>query len=38
MSDEQLVFAPCSLKQQLILLDDSTDILLCGGGRQVPPL
>lgn len=30
--DEQLVFGPCSLKQQLILLDDSTDILLCGGG------
>jgi predicted phage terminase large subunit-like protein len=32
MDNEQLVFGPCSLKQQLILLDDSTDILLCGGG------
>lgn len=32
MDEEQLVFGPCSLKQQLILLDDSTDILLCGGG------
>lgn len=33
MSEEdRLVFQPCSRKQQLILLDDSTDILLCGGG------
>lgn len=30
--DDRPVFMPCSLKQQLILLDDSTDILLCGGG------
>lgn len=30
--EEQPIFMPCSLKQQLILLDDSTDILLCGGG------
>lgn len=29
---ERKVFSPCSLKQQLILLDDSTDLLLCGGG------
>lgn len=29
---EQLVFGPCSEKQRLILQDDSTDILLCGGG------
>lgn len=29
---ERLIFAPCSVKQQSILLDDSTDILLCGGG------
>lgn len=29
---ERKVFGPCSLKQQLILQDDETDILLCGGG------
>lgn len=29
---EELVFGPCSEKQQMILLDDETDILLCGGG------
>lgn len=29
---ERPVYGPCSLKQQLILLDNSTDILLCGGG------
>lgn len=29
---EQLQFSPCSIKQQLILLDNETDILLCGGG------
>ena len=27
------VFAPCSEKQRLVLQDDSTDILLIGGGR-----
>lgn len=32
MSDEAIVFGPCSVKQQLILLDETTDILLCGGG------
>lgn len=32
MVDEQLVFAPCSEKQRLVLLDDETDILLTGGG------
>jgi hypothetical protein len=37
MSDDRLIFAPCSLKQQMILLDDDTDILLCGGGKLVPP-
>lgn len=30
--DERPVFGPCSEKQRLILQDDSTDILLCGGG------
>jgi predicted phage terminase large subunit-like protein len=30
--DDQLIFGPCSLKQQMILQDNSTDILLCGGG------
>lgn len=29
---ERMVFAPCSRKQQLILLDLTTDIVLCGGG------
>lgn len=29
---ERIVFAPCSRKQQLILLDLTTDIVLCGGG------
>lgn len=28
----RLVFGPCSEKQRLILNDDETDILLCGGG------
>lgn len=30
--DKRPVYGPCSIKQQLILQDDSTDILLCGGG------
>lgn len=30
--DEQLVFGPCSEKQRMILLDNTTDMLLCGGG------
>lgn len=34
---EQLQFSPCSLKQQLILLDNETDILLCGGKPKLPP-
>lgn len=29
---ERIVYGPCSEKQRLILNDDSTDILLCGGG------
>lgn len=32
MNEEIPVFSPCSIKQQMILLDDSTDLLLCGGG------
>lgn len=28
----RLIFGPCSEKQRLILTDDNTDILLCGGG------
>ena len=32
MKTERTVYGPCSLKQKLILTDDSTDILLCGGG------
>jgi predicted phage terminase large subunit-like protein len=29
---ERKVFGPCSEKQQLVLLDDETDILIAGGG------
>ena len=29
---DQVVFAPCSLKQQLVLTDTTTDVLLVGGG------
>lgn len=32
VEDKPLVFAPCSRKQQIIMEDDSTDILLIGGG------
>ena len=31
-TEDELVFGPCSEKQRLILQDDETDILLCGGG------
>ncbi len=34
-SDEpQVVLGPCSIKQQQVLLDDQTDILLVGGGSR----
>lgn len=32
MAAKQKVYGPCSVKQQLVLLDDETDILLTGGG------
>ncbi len=33
MSDEeQIVIGPASLKQQMVLQDDQSDILLVGGG------
>lgn len=32
MSDESLFFGPCSEKQRLVLMDDSTDVVLTGGG------
>lgn len=32
MSSEQIIFGPCSTKQQLVLLEDDVDILLTGGG------
>lgn len=32
MNEERPVFGPCSEKQRMILLDNKTDILLCGGG------
>lgn len=32
------VYGPCSEKQRLILMDTTTDIILVGGGKFVPPL
>ena len=32
MLNENLAFGPCSEKQRLVLMDDSSDILLTGGG------
>ena len=32
VKEERPKFGPCSIKQKYILQDDSTDILLCGGG------
>lgn len=32
MSEEQFDVRPCSLKQKIVLTDDSTDVLLVGGG------
>ena len=34
---ERKSFSPKSEKQRLILTDDSTDILLCGGENALPP-
>lgn len=31
------VYGPCSEKQRLILQDNTTDVILMGGGRLVPP-
>lgn len=31
-ANKQKVYGPCSIKQQMVLLDDETDILLTGGG------
>lgn len=33
MNEKPLVFGPCSPKQQIIMEDDKTDILLIGGGE-----
>lgn len=30
--DKRAVIGPCSLKQQMVLQDDQTDLLLIGGG------
>jgi len=35
---ERVVFAPCSLKQKLILQDVTTDVILIGGGAGKLPL
>lgn len=32
MSEDKIIFSPCSEKQRLVLLDDESDILLTGGG------
>lgn len=31
-------FSPCSEKQRMILQDKTTDVILIGGGKLVPPL
>lgn len=36
-NETQISFGPCSEKQRLILLDDTADILLCGGGQSLCP-
>ena len=39
MSDnKQKIYGPCSVRQQMVLQDNSVDILLTGGGKLVPPL
>ena len=38
MADKPLVFGPCSPKQKMVMEDNTTDILLVGGGKLVPPL
>jgi len=32
LSEDKIIFSPCSEKQRLVLLDDESDILLTGGG------
>lgn len=34
---EKLVFAPCSEPQRIVLTDNTTDVILVGGGISVPP-
>ena len=31
------VFGPASEKQRLVLQDSTTDVILVGGGKSVPP-
>lgn len=38
MSEKPLIFGPASPKQQMVMEDNFTDILLTGGGKLVPPL
>ena len=33
MQESQKIFGPCSRKQQIIMADDTTDVLLIGGGE-----
>lgn len=31
--NEQKIFAPCSINQRIILMDEETDVILTGGGE-----
>jgi len=35
---EQMLFAPCSINQRILLMDETTDVIITGGGRLVPSL
>ena len=38
MSKEQpVLFAPCSVNQRILMMDEETDVLITGGGKLVPP-
>ena len=37
MSTEKKVFGPASEKQRMVLQDTTTDVILVGGGKLVPP-
>jgi hypothetical protein len=37
MSTQRKIYGPASEKQRLVLTDNTTDILLVGGGEIAPP-